>query len=634
MRQDSLYDKNLSTIRRCRPYLTAGLVSGLEENISILTCSAKSGLPILEVKREAGTIPLHSKTDPAKEAKRWADGNIDGEEQVIFLFGFGIGYHVEELLGASGRALIVVFEPSGAVFQAALGERDLTTVLESDRVQIVLGDAPAPFDLLVSDPSIARVKLLSLRSYQTLFPDSCEKRRKEYVSWLNRRQINTATIRRFDRLWTSNTFRNSGLFFSLKGIEVLKGKLRGIPAIVVCAGPSLEQDIVHVREVAPNAVIFAVDTALRPVMQRGVVPDFVVSVDPQWVNSLILLSDPQLRGKKKTLPVLVSDPAVYPSTLREYSGIKVISSSVFAPGRIIERFSGTKGTIAAGGSVAIAAYDLARITGTDPILLLGLDLSYSNTKTHLSGSFHEIYLLSRANRLDTVHTQMARYIAGGDPFYADDKNGNRVLTDRRMMLYRSWFENQVKDSPARTINASSGGINIDGIDNIPIDELRADLMKDEIGKETALKELREELYSARPDREGVRSFLGFLEGLKQKLEAVYKLASRGALLVKRAGSSRNVKDSLSTISRELEGVDSTILADRDASHMLSMVMQTPIVEILGKVKADVQDIQTTVENSQALYSSIAEGAEFLLRLLDVSSKRIKQLLKEDVVQDQ
>ena len=89
------------------------------------------------------------------------------------------------------------------------------------------------------------------------------------------------------------------------------------------------------------------------------------------------------------LPVLVADPAVYPSTLRNYKGPLVLTSSVFSPGKIIESFAGPKGDIAAGGSVSVSAFDLARIIGADPIILLGLDLSYSGGKPHFSGSFME-----------------------------------------------------------------------------------------------------------------------------------------------------------------------------------------------------------------------------------------------------
>ncbi|HUT66788.1 MAG TPA: 6-hydroxymethylpterin diphosphokinase MptE-like protein, partial [Spirochaetota bacterium] len=592
------------------------------------------------VEREAGAIPLHSRTDPTTEAKRWTAGNTDGEEQVVFLFGFGLGYHIEELLASNEEVLIVVFEPSPTIFSAALRERDLTSVIKSDRVRIILGEESAPFDILVSDPSITRMKFLSLRSYQTLFPDASIKRKKEYVSWLNRRQINTATIRRFDRLWTSNTFKNSTYFFSLKGIEVMKERFQGIPAVVLCAGPSLEQDIGNLRKLSGTAVIFAVDTALRPIMKRGIVPDFVVSVDPQWVNSFILLSDPQLDKEPSELPVLVSDPAVYPATLREYRGLKIITSSVFAPGRVIERFSGPKGTIAAGGSVAVAAYDLARISGADPILLLGLDLSYSTTRTHLSGSFHDLFLRSRAHRLDTAHTQMMRYIAGGDPFVEGDKKGDPVLTDRRMMLYRSWFENEAMKSKARTINASSGGLSIEGIENIPIEELRHELVKGgSLMKPEAVSKLREELLAALPDFERAFLFLDFLEALIKKLEAVYRLAKQGLSLVKSAGSKPESRESLARITGKLDEIDREILSDRDTNNILSMVMQTSIADILGKVKKTKPSVESegpprtegyesALENSRVLYRSIEEGAQFLSGLLEKSSKRIQELVIE------
>ena len=218
-----------------------------------------------------------------------------------------------------------------------------------------------------------------------------------------------------------------------------------------------------------------------------------------------------------------------------------------------------------------------------------------------------------------------------------DKKGDPVLTDRRMLLYRSWFENEVMKSKARTINASSGGLNIKGIENIPIEELWQELMKVGSKKPEVVSKLREELYAALPDFERAFLFLDFLETMIKNLEAVYKLAKQGLSLVKSAGSKPENRKSLSRVSGKLNEIDREILSDRDANNILSMVMQTSIADILGKVKktktsaesegaGGTEGYEDALENSRVLYSSIEEGAQLLSRLLEESSKRIQELV--------
>ncbi|MBN2325464.1 MAG: motility associated factor glycosyltransferase family protein [Spirochaetes bacterium] len=626
MRQEELFEKNVAMLKR------RGLAvpsAGPEKKLCVRPLETRNGSRILIVDNEGRRIQLHSRTDPQKEAARWARGNTDGEEQIVFLFGLGAGYHVDALLKMNKALRIVAFEPSAGIFEAALKNRDLTGLIESGRVHIVLGDEAVFEDQALSDPGFTKIKFLTLPPYRTLFSSSYELRRSQYISWLNRRQINTATIKRFDRLWTSNTFRNAAYFFSLPGIEALKDKFTGLPAIVLCAGPTLANDIKVLQKIHDDAVVFAVDTALRPVVRRGIVPDFVVSVDPQWVNSFVLISDPWIDRDESELPMLICDPAVYPSTLKKYNGVKIVSSSVFAPGSIIERFSGRKGTIAAGGSVAVAAYDLARLCGADPIVMLGLDLSYSSSRTHLTGSFHEIYVLSKADRFETAGTQMTRYIQGGGPFRVEDKYGKPVLTDRRMMLYRAWFENQAR-APAHggkkplVVNGSSGGLHIEGMKDMPIVDFMKEIKKSGKMKKDGIESLKKQLQIAPVDTEKIRSFLRFLGTLGSGIETVDTLASRGLSLVDSTGRDRTVGQGLARIAPALDEIDRKILSDRDAVNLLSMVMQTPIVDILRKTGSR-ENPDQAAENSKTLYGAISEGAKLLLKLFDTASRKVSAL---------
>lgn len=52
-----------------------------------------------------------------------------------------------------------------------------------------------------------------------------------------------------------------------------------IPAIIVSAGPSLNKNIMELKRAKNKAFIVAVDTAVRPLVNAGIIPDMYVIVD-------------------------------------------------------------------------------------------------------------------------------------------------------------------------------------------------------------------------------------------------------------------------------------------------------------------------------------------------------------------
>jgi spore maturation protein CgeB len=92
---------------------------------------SKAGPPSLKI----GGSALHSVYDPAREAREWAEHHrVDVESaSSIAVLGFGLGYHVEELLRGTEKP-VTVFEPRIDVLRAALESRDLSPILSRARI--------------------------------------------------------------------------------------------------------------------------------------------------------------------------------------------------------------------------------------------------------------------------------------------------------------------------------------------------------------------------------------------------------------------------------------------------------------------------------------------------------------------
>src|SRR5262245_28966073 len=61
--------------------------------------------------------------------------------------------------------------------------------------------------------------------------------------------------------------------------RTLAGAFSGVPAIIACAGPSLDRNIHDIAHVRDRALVIGCDTAARPLTHAGVEPHLVVAID-------------------------------------------------------------------------------------------------------------------------------------------------------------------------------------------------------------------------------------------------------------------------------------------------------------------------------------------------------------------
>jgi hypothetical protein len=586
-----------------------------------------SGYPTLRTETGAGALLFHSATDPVKESRRIAESRLEGIEDLIVVAGIGLGYLPEAVLNRCPEATVVIAEPNPDIMLTALKSRDLRCVLQSDRVHLLVPDRECepgawriPYEMFFAYAQPFQVRFLTSRTYRSLYGAFIDTWEQELLDFHRRSRINTATLNRFDRLWTRNTFHNAPCFFSQYGVDVLRGALQGYPAVVIGAGPSLERDWEILAEASDRVVLIASDSALLPLLRRGVVPDFVVTIDPQYINSIALCSAAsRMTGPG---PILIADPAVYPTTLRCFPGTSILTSSVFSPGSIIERFSGKLGKIAAGGSVMTTAFDFARLTGAGPVYLMGLDLSYRGIRTHITGSFMEDAVHLRSSRLSTVETVYARCAREGKPVPARTRSGENIMTDSRLLLYKSWFERQQVNGDV--FNATRGGLDIKGIPETEPGAIRnhAPSKKGKPGalppdedkqlppKDSTIDRLRCLYRKRQLDREGANSFISYIASVKANLLELCEIARQGA-----EAALGNGAETL----RTLEETDKSLLGFKEENLLISMVMQGTINEILNSRPHKGGD------SGRRLYLEISDACRVLCEQLDLASLRVKQL---------
>ena len=469
------YEKNMAAARRFFPSIEQK-IEGAEAGADLVLEEAASGEPTARL----GGRYIHSTRDPAREAARLvlaADGG-DGkrrQNRAFLLLGFGLGYAAEAAAALAPPPLVIAVEKRADVLRAAFETRDLTGILRS-RLVFVLGDEPGAVTgaLRIAPKELSVVRNPALTAADAAFYRELE---RHIENWRTQDAVNEATLRRFGKRWVRNQAANLPAIRDLPGIALLAGRF-DFPVLLLAGGPTLDDLAGTVASLAERCVVVAVDTALRFLTREGVKPDFVVSVDPQYWNA---------RHLDRRLPAesaLVAEAACYPTVLRDRLGAAGAGRPTFLCGAIypisgfVERRVDLKGRLGSGGSVASSAWDfaasLAPPGAARPVFIAGLDLAFPRFATHYRGALFEERSLAASTRFLPAETLSFRALLDGAPFFAEAADGSPVLTDKRLALYASWFENRLRSpgSPA-SFRLSGRGLAINGMKTACIEEVLA-----------------------------------------------------------------------------------------------------------------------------------------------------------------
>ncbi len=594
--------RNLRALRSILDPESYALLAQVTPSDCLELLATPSGLPTARWK---GAL-LYSAHEPYRDAARLIEREIEAGARTCVFHHFGLGYHLQAFLARYPDRIAVVVEPDIPLFLEALKARDLTELLESGRLHLVLGADPDVLPVLLDSLHATHLSVVRIRALAAKDRDAFDRLDLVLQTYLSRREINRNTLARFGRLWIRNLFRNLPLVAVARGTQELQGRFAGTPALLLAAGPSLDEVLPHLPRLAERAVVIAVDTSLRAALKAGVVPDFVVVVDPQYWNSR------HLDGCGTGEPVLISESSTYPSVFRLLGGPLLLCASLFPLGMDVERIVGPKGRLGAGGSVATTAWDFARVIGCRPIYLAGLDLGMPDLKTHFSGGFFEERTHTLATRLAPAEGMGYHALRDGAPFPEANNEGGETLTDHRLIIYKWWFENQMKLHPeAQTFTLSPRGLRIEGIPLRSWRELAAGaVIRPEV--DARLRALRE--APSRPPAAGEPPLppplSRYLERLSGELEGIHSASLRARELVERLQGARPREEERSQLVGELEEIDRT-LRESSSREIAGFLLQGAAEEILDRRGGEKGN---PLADSARLYAELSESAAYHLAL--------------------
>lgn len=615
---NDIYSQNIKIIRERFPLLAGRLDITDDGSVEIL--ESKSGGPVPSFAHGEGRrLFIHSRIDPLREAERFIQEiDISGRDLVV-VFGFGFGYHVEELIKrAGGDITVLAVERNPLILRKALESRDLGELLSRGNLLLAVDPDEDELVSLMHGKSSRNVLFITHRGSHQVYPEYYSNILSIMKSYISTKDVNIATLAKFEKTWTSNIARNIGVIADSCGANVFYNAFRGVPAIVVAAGPSLSDSIPFIKKNSDRAVIIAVDTSYKILMDHGIAPHFCVTVDAQLINARYF------EGSHETGTVLIADPMVHPSTFRFFKGGVTVTGVAFEMMKWIENICGARGDLTHGGSVSTNAYDFAKRIGASPVILVGQDLSFTKGLAHVKGSYLDEQIHNRTWRLNSAEMFNRRQLTSLPKILLPGINGGKVHSSQKMVIFINWFE---KRNDPELINATYDGVSIKGIKNVKQDELS--LPEPEENLKHMILRLMDEKGAAGPaDRK--RRLKSRVEAMSAEIESLIPVLEKAAVqsseLSKMIDDGRDKTDpgKVNYILGKLSDADRFIESQKSSKDMISFSIQRVIHTITEGYDIDGRDDLNAGRRSEYLYRGMLDGALFNKKVL----ARMTKILSE------
>lgn len=376
-------------------------------------------------------IHISSLYDPQAEAKLQAT-LIPDSCRTATVYGIGNGELIRSLLARPGleKLRVVILNPG--IEYNCLAQYCAPSWLADPRLELLL----ARDEVTIHSPFVALPAALRLAS------DEAARLRDKLLL-----ELNTPYIRENFRARASEfnvqMQANEKRIAQDGDVAILFATHKGSTIAVAAAGPSLALQYTWLKSERKNMLLIAVDAALNPLLQAGIQPDIVVTIDGLRSGILPYFSgDLQSMRDKK----LVYFPIVHPDVLDCWPGERLVAYAEHEIYRAMaQRYP--KGHLFASGTVTHAATDLAVQMGAKRVIFCGADFGFPDGSSHVQGSAH-------ASRVGT--NSGSAWVLNGQ--------GKRIATLPNLRAYLRDLESYIARQPqVEFYNTSRQGAHIEGV---------------------------------------------------------------------------------------------------------------------------------------------------------------------------
>lgn len=370
--------------------------------------------------------------------------NSMNSETLIIVFGIGNGECVDKILKRIGKFnRLFVIEPDIEKFYKFINMDKYKEIIEDPRLYLyVYKEKWELWDWLnnlIDEKQFNNIKLVTYSNYDKVYPDILVDVLKTIRDMLNKEWLNFNTAKKLGMKFMKAYIKNLKIILESKPISEIKNSMQGVPAIIVSGGPSLKKNIDKLKDYQNNVVIICGTRTLEPLLQRGIIPDYICVLDTS--DAMFELTEGLFYDN---IPI-VFQQSTNNKILENHKGEKIFFKNNAFETYIDEMLNYPMDKLYVGGSVAHTSADFGVYLGCNPIIFIGQDLALTN---------NEQYAFEN------------KRIPGGynnDNILVTDINGMSVETSISLDDFRVAFENYIRIKENITfIDSTEGGAKIEG----------------------------------------------------------------------------------------------------------------------------------------------------------------------------
>lgn len=402
----------------------------------------KNGGYTFKINRNGKSVYAHSKYNPEREAEKFVDGFEFQRDTIFVIFGFGLGYFAREIIKrCTNQNFLIIYEPDNALFSKIVDEGLCEDIFKNESVYLLSGGDEEVLDIflrqIVDQNVYMRCKTVIIPAYKEAYYDKLIPFMETVRKMMELNSITRDTMWYNRETWVKNPYFNFENVLSSYCASQMDDIFKGKTAVIVAAGPSLKKNMHLLKEIKGKVPIISVFVAAKALLENGIVPDFIVSMDSA--------QEGMTEGFYDDIP-LIYDSRVNKKFIDSHKGkhIFLVGSSGKFEEFIMSKYGKKYKRFLDGGSVACTCVSIAENMGCKNIILIGQDLAYTNNLCHVEG---------------TVHKQKTPDEIDREKYEVPAVGGGTVLTDDVFMYYITWFENYAfnKKSVFTLIDATEGG---------------------------------------------------------------------------------------------------------------------------------------------------------------------------------
>lgn len=427
----------------------------------------------ISIMKENKKVYLHSKYNPLREAETIVNAlkDIDENTNIIF-YGTGLGYHIKSILEKFKNINYYIYEPIPELLYSFLSSVNLKKLQPNRLMGINTNFTGDQLEKFV-DRNRKKIKVVELPSHVQHFPEEFKEFNQSLLKLVKGKRNSIATNYSFQKRWVINSMKNFNDLLNTQNILIEKrNAFKGKAAILVAAGPSLNDEIDNLREIQDKglAYIFSVGSSINTLIHHGIYPDAVCTYDPSIHNNQKVFKLIKEKGIKN-IPLIFGSSVGY-EVIRDYPGEKyhmITSQDTVASYFLKDKFSKSIPIVQDAPSIAVVTLQMLSIIGFSSVFLVGQNLGYRGKERYSEG-------ISYAKELTEDEIKYGIWVK--------DVKGNEILTNETFNSMRKQMEEYIKYLPnTSVINTTKGGAHIEGtkfadLKNVMENELTTRIVSD------------------------------------------------------------------------------------------------------------------------------------------------------------